>query len=83
MPEARNLAFSSSSKVPQMAKSNPVQFICNFQSRDLHAHGMCPEFPGYISTPVSSVLPLLWQVHGKWSVSGDAFFICARERKAH
>lgn len=52
-----------------------------WKQRSPWAHHLRPEFPGFILSPISSVAAYTSaQVHGKWSVSVNDFFIYVRGR---
>ena len=71
--------------------TSQMTWVCKAQYHPFHlglwkqwspwAHHICPEFLNFISSPISCVATYTSaQVHGKWSVSVNDFFIYVRER---
>lgn len=76
------LAFLLTSQMTWGYKTQYHSFrLGSWKQRAPWDHHMCPEFPSFILSPISSVAAYTSaQVHGKWSVSVNDFFIYVRER---
>lgn len=76
------LAFLLSSQITWGYKTQHHSFRLGiWKQRSPWAHHGRPEFPSIILSPISSVATYTSaQVHGKWSVSVNDFFIYVRER---